>query len=106
VITLITGDIPWNGNRVIVDAPDLANCFNLTLQGAGCMIILVKSSCHLPWTQPFWKTLDKQFKYFLAFLRAFDLLDADTPRRSWPRCVVQKQVIFMACLFRVAASTR
>jgi len=69
-------------------------------------IILVKSSCHLPWTQPFWKTLDKQVKYFLAFLRAFDLLDADTPRRSWPRRVVLKQVIFMACLFRVAASTR
>ena len=69
------------------------------------MIILVKSSCHLPWTQLFWKTLDKQVKYFLAFLRAFDLLDADTPRRSWQRRVVLKQVIFLACLYRVTAST-
>ncbi len=50
--------------------------------------------------------LDEQVEHFLAFLRAFDLLGADTPRPGTPRRVVLQQVVYMAHLLRVAASRR
>jgi hypothetical protein len=50
--------------------------------------------------------LDGQVEHFLAFLRAFDLLGADTPRPGTPRRVILQQVVYMARLFKVAASRR